>query len=403
MYLRTSKYKLERKKARRFNLPLIALICLLIIGATYFQAYVVPIIPPPFLPSSTATQSASSYASDAAIDFKQGKLKSSIDNYEKAILLNPTDSDLYIALSRVQIFSHDYNSALENAQNAVILSKSAMSYAVYGEALYKLEKLVEAEKELRKSLDLDPGLALTDAYLAEVLMDSDWANWKAASDTAHAAIALDPSLMESHRAMGYVYISTANYQEALAEYQKAINIHSKLSDLHIALGDCYHALTDPQKAIDSYLEASGLDPEDPVPYARISREWAGEGQYGKASQYAEKARDKAPLDPMYHGLVGEMYYFNHDYQGAIQELSLAILGGRVDQGIVQGLPLAAGRVEEYYWIYGLALAKMGRCSEAVPIFLMLQQKFPDDTEAMSNVTDGLLLCNEITPTPGPKE
>jgi tetratricopeptide (TPR) repeat protein len=402
MYLRTSKYKLERKKGKRFNLPLIAFICLLIIGATYFQAYVVPVIPPPFLPTALPTRSASSYASDAAQLFNEGKLQKSIETYEQAILLNPTDSDLYIALSRVQIFAHDYNGALENAQNAVLGSKSAMSYAVYGEALYKLDKLVEAEKKLRKSLDLDPRLALTDAYLAEVLIDSDWANWKTASDTAHAAITLDPSLMESHRAMGYVYQSTANYQEALVEYQKAIDIHDKLADLWIALGDCYHALTEPQKAIDSYLNASAFSPQDPVPFARISREWAGEGQFGKAKQYAEMARDVAPLDPMYHGLVGVMYYFDRDYQGAIIELSLAIFGGRVDAGTVQGLPLSAGRVEEYYWTYGLALAKVGRCSEAVPIFRMLQQQFPDDTEAMGNVTDGLLLCNEITPTPGPK-
>jgi hypothetical protein len=64
------------------------------------------------------------------------------------------------------------------------------------------------------------------------------------------------------------------------------------------------------------------------------------------------------------------------------------------------LPLQAGRVAEYYYVYGLALAKVGRCSDAIPIFQLLQQQLPDDSDVMENVTAGLLLCKVITPTPG---
>ncbi|MGD0807695.1 MAG: tetratricopeptide repeat protein, partial [Anaerolineales bacterium] len=302
--------------------------------------------------------------------------------------------------------THDYQGALENAQNAVLRSKSAVAYAVYGEALYWIEKsqggntYTDANKELQKSLELDPSLGLAHAYYAEVLMDMDNANWKTASAEAQTAITLAPNRLESHRAMGYIFLSTGNYIEALSEYQKAVDIHDKLADLWIPLGDCYQAQSDTQNAIQAYLKASGLDSQDPVPIARIARVYAGDGQYGKSAQYAEMAANLAPLDPTYRGLLGEMYYFNSDYDKAVNELTLAIRGGRVDPGPIQGLPLQAGRVAEYYYVYGLALAKVGRCSEAVPIFHLLQQQVPDDATVMANVTDGLILCKEITPTPG---
>jgi tetratricopeptide (TPR) repeat protein len=406
MYLQPSKYKLQRKKPRRFNLALIFILCLLIVAATVVQGYIVPRIPPLFLPTSTATRPAASYAEDAAVLFMEGKLDSAIKAYGQAILLAPTNSDLYVALSRVQVFAHKYEDAVENAQYAVLLSKSAISYAVWGEALHRMEgdkdlpAYESATKQLRKSLDLDPSLALAHAYLAEVLMDTDWQYWEDASTEARTAISLAPNLMESHRAMAYIYYKTGNYIEAQDEYLKAIELHNKLLDLWLPLGDCYQANNDPVSAIEAYLKASTLDQTNPIPLARISRTYAGEGQYGKAVQYAELAVANAPLKPLYHGLLGVMYFHNNQVQESIPELNLAIAGGTVEGGgTVVGLPLGPWPVSEYYWTYGLALAKVGRCSDAIPVFRLLQQQMPDDALAMENVSEGLMICKEITPTP----
>ena len=319
MYLQTSKYKLQRKKPRRFNLALIIVLCLLIVTATIVQGYVVPLVPPLFVPTATATRPAASYAEDAAQLFQDGKLDSAIQAYKQAILLAPTNSDLYVALSRTQVFAHDYEGAVENAQYAVLLSKSAVSYAVWGEAIHRLESTRKfpayetAVKQLRKSLELDPSLALAHAYLAETLMDWDYGNWKEASEHARTAITTAPSLLEGHRAMAYIYQMTGNYNEALDEYNKAIEIHSKLADLWIPLGDCLRAVNDTVSAIDAYLKASNYNSTDPVPFARISRTYAGDGEYGKAAQYAEQAVTLAPLDPRMYGLWGVMLYQNNQF------------------------------------------------------------------------------------------
>jgi tetratricopeptide (TPR) repeat protein len=411
MYLRSSKYHIRRSRPPRFNLPLIAVVSLAIVAVVYFQQFIVPTIPKPLVPTATATRSAASFAEEAAKLFSEGKLQSSIEMYELSIRANPVNTDLYIALSRVQVFARKYDDALENAQNAVLRSKSALSYAVYGEALHRLgdtqsgeEQLhsyLEAETQLRQSLSLDPGLALAHAYLAELLIDSDAAtNWKEASAEAHSALELAPNLMESHRAMAYVYMLTGNYGEASAEYEAAIDQNGKLADLWIPYGDTLLAQQLTQDGIDAYVQASALDPQNPEPPAKISRAYAGAGQYGKAQQYAEDALVRDSLNPRYHGLLGVMLYFNRDFTGAITELTLAIAGGDTPEGTVPGLPIEPGRVAEYYWTYGLALAKVDRCSEAVPVLRLVEQRMADDPTAMENVTQGLILCKEITPTPG---
>ena len=70
-------------------------------------------------------------------------------------------------------------------------------------------------------------------------------------------------------------------------------------------------------------------------------------------------------------------------------------GGVAEDGTtIEGLPLDYGRVMEYYWYYGFALAKSNRCSEAVPIFQALLTGVPNDEIAVYNATEGLAICQE---------
>jgi len=93
-------------------------------------------------------------------------------------------------------------------------------------------------------------------------------------------------------------------------------------------------------------------------------------------------------------------------EDAVIQLELAIRGGLAEDGReVQGLPLAEpgqavdDRVVEYYYTYGLALAKLDRCEEAVRIFQALLQGVPDNEIAVFNAEEGLVICGELEPAP----
>ncbi len=402
MYLGSNRWRMTKKRRRPVNLWLIAFLVLLIGAGLYFQRFIVPTIPPPFLPTDTPTTSAASFAKEAADLYQAGKLAAAEQAYRQAIQADPSNADLHISLARVLVFDRHYSDALESAQNALLLNpQNPMAWAVYGWVLDFLpNRTSDAENAVRNAIQRDPSLAYAHAYLAEIL--SDEGEWQEASNEAREALSLAPNLMESRRAMGYVYEFTANYAQAIQEYKAAVAIQPNLATLYISLGNNYVALGDVTDAVDSYLHATALDPSDAEPYARIARAYAGVGQFGKAAQYAEQAVTYSPQDPQVHGLLGVMDYHNGDLQDALPELKLAISGGETSDGQqVQGVALSDGTVGEYYWTYGLALAKLDRCPEAIPIFRLVLAGIPDDSIGVTNATQGLVICNVIQATPTP--
>jgi hypothetical protein len=68
--------------------------------------------------------------------------------------------------------------------------------------------------------------------------------------------------------------------------------------------------------------------------------------------------------------------------------------------IVEGVPLDYGIVAEFYAIFGLALAKLDRCDQAVPIFQAIRSGVPDDEINVYNAEQGLIICQQgISDTP----
>ena len=126
-----------------------------------------------------------------------------------------------------------------------------------------------------------------------------------------------------------------------------------------------------------------------------------EGQYGKAIQYAEQALSLDPSSPRLHGNLGVMLYQNDDYAGQPNELKLVVHGGTTADGVVvEGLPLAPGRIaDDYYSIYALSLTQLDRCAEAIPIMQTILTNIAEDQVAYYNATQGMDYCRGTVGTP----
>jgi tetratricopeptide (TPR) repeat protein len=254
------------------------------------------------------------------------------------------------------------------------------------------------------------------AYYAELLADQYGNNTgpldaiQRAIDESNKALALDPALLESHRARGYILYMTQNYELAIAEYQAAIAINKNLEDLQLNLGLNYRAREVNDKAIEAFGQANTLNPADPLPNLYISRVYAGIGEYGKALQYAQQAVKTAPGDTSFHGNLGVMYYRNFKYPEAVQELAFVVNGGKLDDGtVLESLELTdSQRIAEYYFIYGLALSKLKppRCGEALLIAQRILEKLPGDETSVFNANEIIRFCGlaaQATPAPGGSE
>ena len=209
-------------------------------------------------------------------------------------------------------------------------------------------------------------------------------------------------MLETHRARGIVLLNTQNVDQAVEEFQSALAINKNIADLYLNLGVAYKLLEQYDLAQEALLASYALNPSDTIALTELSRSFFADGRFPQAAQYAEEAVKVSPSDPRLHGNLGIVYYKMEDYPKAIPALALSTQGGRTSEGqAVEGLALEYGRVEEYYWYLGFALARSLRCAEAVPIFQKLLNEVPNDEVAVFNANQGLEICSENLKNPPP--
>jgi tetratricopeptide (TPR) repeat protein len=407
MYLRGGKLNMKKRTRRPSNPFWIAFLMVAIGALIYFNQVVVPEMPTLFMPSPTPTRSQESLLNEARAYFTEGKLSQAIDAYEQAILADPRNPATFIELARTQIFAGSYEEAVTNAENALLLNPTnSMAYAIKASALDYVGKYDDAELAINKAIELDPNNAAAYAYYTEILLDQgNFEDIQTAIDMSQKAQTLAPTALETHRARGYVLFNTGNFPESIQEYQAAIAINDKLWDLHYSLGAVYKMQGEYDLAVQEMLTGVALNPTNPDILTEIARTYASEGQYGKAIQYAEQALSLDPSNPRLHGNLGVMLYQNDDYVRAAEELKLVVNGGTTADGIiVEGIPLAPGRIaNDYYSIYALSLTQLDHCADAIPIMQAILTNIAEDEVAYYNATQGMDYCLGTVGTPSAEE
>jgi tetratricopeptide (TPR) repeat protein len=410
MYLKGSKWSMNRRR-KRPNWFRIILLSLLVLGMAYVDRFIIATRPSPFVPTPTVTRAPESYITEAEELFKDGKLLQSIESYRQAIAVNPDNPVIYIAMAQVQVFAGQYKDAQTSAEDALLLSSdNSMAHAVLAWSLDFQGDYLRAESEIKRALELDPNNALAHAYYAEILVDSivsgvgTFEGMDKAIEESRVAIGLAPDSLETHRARGYILEATGNYEEAIREYQAAIGINPNIPDLHLALGRNFRFLGIYDQAISEFSLADSLNPEDPTPDLFISRTYATFGEYAKAMQYAESAVQNNPSDANLRGNLGVMYYRNLYWPESVTELDYVVNGGFTEEGDrIDAINLVPdARIAEYYFTYGLGLARLNRCGEALKIAQTLVARVPADELAVANANEIISRCQQnLVETPIP--
>ncbi len=404
---------MNRRRPARPNWFRIILLSLLVLGGSYVNRFVIPNQPSPFVPTPTATRAPESYITEAEEYFKQGKLIPAIEAYKQAIIVRPEDPATHIALARMQVWAGQYEDAKTSAEDALLLNPdNSMAHAVRAWALDFQGNYLEAESSIKRALELDDRNALAYAYYVEILVDAylngggSFEGVQKAIEHSNTAIALAPDALETRRARGYILEATGNYEEAVREYQAAIALNENIADLHLALGRNFRRLGIYDQAVEEFTRANSLNPKDPTPDLLTSRTYATIGEYGKAMQYAEAAVSDNPADANLRGNLGVMYYRNLYWAESIVELGYVVKGGVTEDGdVIEAINLVPDtRIAEYYFTYGLALARLNRCGEALPVAQTILARVPADELAVENANEVISRCQQnLVQTPAPTQ
>jgi len=402
MYLSSKRLNMNKNK-RRGNPFRIALLVILIGIGIYVNQVVIADVPPLFMPTPTPTRAPESYVTDAEALVNDGKLSQAIDVYEQAILAAPMNTGNYISVARLLIYLGRYEEALEQASNALLINENnAMAYALRGWAQGLTGDYLNGIASLKRAIELDPNNHIPYAYLAEVYglqYESNPAIIGVIDEAIYysqKARDLNPSSLETHRARGYILELTGNYGEAVQQYAAAIEFNQYISDLYIRLGRVYYSpdVGDYPLAVEAFTQADLLNPSDPLPDIYLARVYQTQGSYATAIQYAQKAIVDDPNDTYVYGTLGVLYYRNFEYPKAIENLRLVVQGGVSEAGIeVEPLPLDYGTVSQYYQIYGLALARVDQCTEALQISEALLKNVGGDEITVYNAGEIVNICN----------
>jgi tetratricopeptide (TPR) repeat protein len=87
-------------------------------------------VQPLFLPTPTPTRSAATYIQEAEAHFSAGDLDRAIEAYRNAVLVDPSDPELWANLARVQTYSSDLLTTLEERRARLQEAREAIDEAV---------------------------------------------------------------------------------------------------------------------------------------------------------------------------------------------------------------------------------------------------------------------------------
>lgn len=401
------------QRKRRSSPLRIIILGILVAAALYINQQYVPAMDPLFVPTVTPTRSPESFLKDAQDLIAEGKINQAIEMYKEAAKADPRNPAIYVTLARWQVLYGDYSGAMENVENALLINPNhALAKAVRGWILGKQGEFLSGENALDESITLDSNSALAYAYLAELYLDrinanqADLNTLQKAIDASQTAKDKDPSLLEVRRARGLVLQSTTNHEEAIQEFEAAIAMNDNLADLYVSLGISYRLTDQTGKAQDTFLRAIALRPDDAEPYFELASTYLKAGEFSKGIQYAEEAVKRSPEDPSLYGLLGTMHFKVGQYSDAVIPLRLAMRGGLTPDG-VQVQPMALSEQDAasvaYFSRFGIALAYIGQCGEALQVSQELVQKVPGDENAAYNANVMVEICRELAENPIPTE
>lgn len=136
----------------------------------------------------------------------------------------------------------------------------AVFYFWHGAALERLDRIEEADRQFRRSLEVDADFPEAQNYLAYM-----WAergkNLEEGLDLINRALEAEPDNGAFVDTRGWIYFMMERYEEALSELKRAIELE-KDAVIYDHLGDTYKKLSRTEDAVAAWIEALRLDPEN---------------------------------------------------------------------------------------------------------------------------------------------
>ena len=237
-----------------------------------------------------------SLAGRAARSLSVGRVDEANADLDRALKLDPKNSDALALQSVIAVVQNDKDKALTLAQEAVAAdpnstsAKTALSYAQ--QARFDLDG---ARKTLEGEVQAHPDNALAWARLAE--LRASFSELDGALEAAQKAVALNPNLSRTQTVLGFAYLLNVKTTEAKAAFAKAIELDQSDAMPRLGLGLAKFREGHVEEGRREMEVAASLDPNNSMIRSYLGKAYFEEKRDDMTEREYKNAKELDPKDP----------------------------------------------------------------------------------------------------------
>jgi serine/threonine-protein kinase len=261
-----------------------------------------------------------------------GHFDEAVQNLQKALTLDPINSDAFRELAKTYQQMGRLKDAESTYMNAIAVRPGYWgTHNELGGFYFHVGRYAEAEKQFRTVVELTPDNARGYKNLGVIAYFQK--RYEEAAKMYEKSVAIKPS-DSAYSNLGAVYYTLGQYDEAARYYEKAIQMNARETQWWHNLAAAYQWSNEPQKARAAFQRTAELaeeqrrvNPRDPDLLIRLADAYSYLNQPLHARELLQQGLALAPDDVPNMFQASEIYEQLGDRKLALQWIAKAINGG----------------------------------------------------------------------------
>jgi tetratricopeptide (TPR) repeat protein len=255
--------------------------------------------------------------------FKIGSFDNAITDYTESIRLDSGAPDAYCNRGFAWHEKGEYDKAIDDYTEAIRLDDHYKSaYLNRGLAKSQKKEYQEAIQDYNKTIALDENYAV--AYYNRGLAFHNKREYDEAIQDYNKAIELDPSYVTAFNNRGLALYNKKEYEEAIKDYNKAIELDKNYLLAYNNRGLVFYVKQDYDEAIKDYNKAIELDPNYALAYYNRGLAKSRKREFDDAIRDYTRAIQLDSNYPNAYLSRGLAYFDQEDFSNAVENYSEAI-------------------------------------------------------------------------------
>lgn len=213
----------------------------------------------------------------------------------------------------------------------------AKSFSIYGDYLYRDERLKEARDQFEKAAKIDKSRYVI--WNQILILDSQLEDVDRMITTSEKALELFPTMPSFYLFNGVAHLQKKNYEKAIESLEAGVDLvvenFGQLAQFYGSLGDAYHAIGNHESSDEAYEMSLSVQENNAYVLNNYSYYLSERNEeLDKALEMAKKANELQPGEATFQDTYAWVLYKLSRYEEAREWLEKALNNGGVNDGTV---------------------------------------------------------------------